>query len=78
MEQELKYRFGEGYARGNDAYEKCPRAKYEMNELNKIIYAQQTNVFANETTEPYPFHDCKYCKGRTESAYIYKLKDYGK
>lgn len=67
MKQQIlaeKARFlGECYITGDTAYKECPMARYEINELNKIIYTFGNNpVYANETVELPPEHFCKYCQ----------------
>lgn len=69
---------GEAYAFGSKAHEECPIAKFEMGELNKIIYATQCNppVIAHRTLTPLPVHNCEHCKGKTESDYIFDPDNY--
>ena len=54
---------GRAYSDGDTAYKECPRAKWEIQEINKIIYAQAGFLGLKETTEPFPEHDCKWCVG---------------
>lgn len=69
-------RFNESYALGDKAYRECPRAMFEIEELNKILYAQQVGISAKETTDKFPEHDCKFCKDIKEPRFLFRKTDF--
>ena len=71
---------GKSYQTGNDAFDKCPKSRFEINELNKILHANISSgeilEMIKETTEVFPEHDCEYCHEVSEPRFVFKKENY--
>lgn len=59
MKKEIE-KISEAYTYGSIAYEKCPVAKFQIQEINKIINAR-FGILLKENKNLFPVHNCEFC-----------------
>lgn len=66
MDREVNI-LGDAYAIGNKAYEECKMARFEIGQLNQIIYEQQCGIISRKYMGKIPLckvEGCRYCKNK--------------